>query len=59
VLYWFRTTRQKDGQVELTPHLIDDNSGVGCQISTGDINGDGKMDIAVSNKKGVFAFIQQ
>lgn len=59
VLYWFKTTRSKDGKAELIPYKIDDNSGVGRQISTGDLNGDGKVDIVSSNKKGVFAFIQQ
>lgn len=58
VLYWFRTTRHKDGSAELVPYLIDNDSGVGRQISTGDLNGDGKPDIVVGNKKGVFAFIQ-
>ncbi|BDS04969.1 hypothetical protein NT6N_00090 [Oceaniferula spumae] len=57
VLYWFRTVRNENG-AELVPYLIDDNSGVGRQITTGDLNGDGKIDIVVSNKKGVFAFIQ-
>lgn len=59
VLYWFRTSRQQDGSVEFIPYLIDDNSGVGCQVATGDLNGDNKIDIVISNKKGVFAFIQE
>ncbi|WP_181422826.1 VCBS repeat-containing protein [Arenibacter sp. ARW7G5Y1] len=59
VLYWFKTQRYEDGPAELVPYKIDDNSGVGRQISTGDLNGDGKMDIVTSNKKGVFAFIQK
>ncbi|MGI9242738.1 MAG: PVC-type heme-binding CxxCH protein [Verrucomicrobiales bacterium] len=58
VLYWFCTTRHKNGTAELIPYQIDDNSGVGRQVSTGDLNQDGKVDIVVGNKKGVFAFIQ-
>ncbi|MDX1327857.1 MAG: VCBS repeat-containing protein, partial [Arenibacter sp.] len=41
VLYWFKTLRHPNGSVELVPYLIDDNSGVGRQFSTGDLNGDG------------------
>lgn len=59
VLYWFKTKRKTDGNIEMIPYLIDENSGVGRQISTGDLNKDGKIDIVVSNKKGVFAFIQK
>ena len=58
VLYWFKTVRHSDGSAELIPYKIDDDSGVGRQISTRDLNNDGKMDIVVGNKKGVFAFIQ-
>lgn len=58
VLYWFKTKRNTDGTVEFIPHKIDDDSGVGRQITTGDLNKDDKIDIVVSNKKGVFAFIQ-
>lgn len=59
VLYWFKTRRNADGSVDFVPHLIDDDSGVGRQISIGDINGDGRLDIATGNKKGVYAFIQK
>lgn len=58
VLYWFRTVRKADGTVTIEPNLIDSDSGVGRQISIGDVNGDGKPDIVTSNKKGVFLFVQ-
>jgi phage/plasmid primase-like uncharacterized protein len=38
---------------------IDDDSGVGTQVTVTDLNGDGKPDVAVANKRGVFAFTQQ
>ncbi|MBI3880469.1 MAG: VCBS repeat-containing protein [Verrucomicrobia bacterium] len=58
VLYWFELKR-KGKTAEFIPHLIDDDSGVGTQITAGDINGDGKPDIISSNKKGFSIFIQQ
>jgi hypothetical protein len=58
VLYWFRAKRGKDGLVTFEPIQIDDDSGVGTQFAMADLNGDGKVDIIISNKKGVFAFIQ-
>ena len=57
VIYWFRLTR-KDGKVDFVPHLIDSNSGVGRQLVTRDINGDGAVDIVIGNKKGAFVFLQ-
>lgn len=57
-LYWFRHVRDAHGD-RFEPHLIDDASGVGTQLVTGDINGDGRVDIVVSNKKGAFVFLQQ
>ncbi|WP_146216375.1 VCBS repeat-containing protein [Arenibacter sp. ARW7G5Y1] len=59
VLFWFKTNRKSDGTVEFIPYLIDDDSGVGRQITAGDLNNDGKIDVVVANRKGVFAFIQK
>ncbi|GHT20240.1 hypothetical protein FACS1894189_9140 [Planctomycetales bacterium] len=59
VLYWFELKRTGNGQAEFIPHLIDDNSGVGTQVTAADINGDKKPDIIVSNKKGTFLFLQK
>jgi hypothetical protein len=58
VLYWFRARRGKDGRITFDPHLIDEDSGVGTQFAIADLNGDGLLDIIISNKKGVFAFLQ-
>ncbi|MEK6236985.1 MAG: VCBS repeat-containing protein [Planctomycetales bacterium] len=57
-LYWFDIETVKGDAPKLTPHLIDDQSGVGAQFVTTDFNGDGKVDIVVSNRKGVFLFLR-
>ena len=57
-LYWFQHVRDGDGD-RFVPHRIDDASGVGTQIAIGDLDGDGRLDIAVANKKGAYVFIQQ
>lgn len=57
VLYWFELSR-KEGKPVWTPHKIDDDSGVGTQFQVTDVTGDGKLDIAIANKKGVFLFEQ-
>ena len=38
------------------PHLVDDDSGVGCQVTVADVTSDGKPDIVVVNKKGTAVF---
>ncbi len=58
VLYWFELSR-KEGKARFIPHLVHDDSGIGTQVVTGDVNGDGKPDIVVGNKKGTFVHIQQ
>jgi hypothetical protein len=56
VIYWFE---YKPGKVPLwTPHLIDNDSGAGLNFVVEDMNKDKRPDIVVSNKKGVFVFVQ-
>ncbi len=57
VLYWFRLERTPTG-ARFVPHLIDDDSGVGTQVKAGDLNGDGRVDVLVGNKRGTFVFLQ-
>jgi hypothetical protein len=54
VLYWFEFTPGKAPYFE--PHEIDNNSGCGLNIAAQDMTKDGAVDIAISNKKGVFVF---
>ncbi|MCE9594300.1 MAG: DUF1080 domain-containing protein [Planctomycetes bacterium] len=57
-LYWFGLTRSGEG-ARFTPHLVDDDSGVGVQVVAGDVSNDGKVDIVVGNKKGAFVLRQK
>jgi hypothetical protein len=57
VLAWYEF-RRKEGKVVWTRHLIDSDSGVGTQFTVADVNRDGRPDIVIANKKGVFYFEQ-
>jgi hypothetical protein len=54
VIYWFERTPGKSPY--WIEHEIDDDSGIGLNTEVRDMNGDGKPDIVVANKKGVFFF---
>jgi hypothetical protein len=54
VLYWFEHTPGK--APFFIAHEIDNNSGSGLNIVAQDMTKDGAVDIAISNKKGVFLF---
>ena len=58
VLYWFRTIRGDEGGVTFVPHRIHDDSGVGVDITVGDLDGDGRVDVLTGNKKGCFVHRQ-
>jgi hypothetical protein len=53
VVYWFELKRE-GGKATYIPHLVDADSGVGTQVMATDVNGDGKQDVVVGNKKGLF-----
>ncbi|MEM7234712.1 MAG: FG-GAP-like repeat-containing protein, partial [Planctomycetota bacterium] len=57
-LAWFEILTTKGAPPTLRKHSVDMQSGVGAQFVTDDINQDGKLDIIVSNRKGVFVFQQ-
>lgn len=55
VLYCFRF--DNTAGIRFVPSPLDIISGAGRQIATGDLDGDGRVDIAVAGKKGQFLFL--
>jgi hypothetical protein len=55
VLFWFELKRNGK-QAEFIPHQIDDDSGVGTQVTVAPLGSDRKLGIVVGNKKGLFTF---
>jgi hypothetical protein len=59
MLYWLQARKSADGAITFIPHAIDNDSGIGTQFTVADLNGDGKLDIITSNKKGTYIHLQQ
>ncbi|MFM7244250.1 MAG: FG-GAP repeat domain-containing protein [Planctomycetaceae bacterium] len=59
VLYWFRLVRDGSGGARFVAELIDDDSGVGTQVTVADVNADARPDVVVANKRGVCVFRQK
>jgi hypothetical protein len=58
VIEWFELTRNM-GSATFVPHLIYDDSGVGCVFAVRDLDGDHNPDIFTTNKKGSFVHLQR
>ena len=58
LLSWFQLARTETG-VEYTQHAIHSDSGAGCNFVVQDLNGDGKVDIFTTNKRGTFLHLQR
>ncbi|MEM7476228.1 MAG: PVC-type heme-binding CxxCH protein, partial [Planctomycetota bacterium] len=48
-----RTVREQ-GRVRFEPHILSERSGVGTQLTVGDVDNNGTQDIVVGNKLGTF-----
>ena len=48
VVYWFELRRTN------IPHIFDNDSGVGTQVTVADLNDDKRPDVIVANKQGIF-----
>jgi FG-GAP-like repeat len=65
MLYWFKASKVRPDPkstreiIRFTPMIIDTDAGIGTQFAVQDINGDGLLDVIVSNKKGVCAIMQE
>ncbi|HSK02038.1 MAG TPA: VCBS repeat-containing protein, partial [Kofleriaceae bacterium] len=58
LVYW-TSARDGAGGVRFDRHVIDDESGVGRNVTIADADGDGDLDLVISSKKGLFLFARR
>ncbi len=60
VMYWYEVRRSKGSSPRFVRHEIvaGRDTGIGTQFAVEDMNGDGRIDIVLSNKKGVNVLLQ-
>jgi hypothetical protein len=58
VISWFELQRSAGGAT-FTQHVIHTDSGAGCNFVARDLNGDGKVDVFTTNKRGTFLHLQR
>lgn len=59
LIYWLKPVKSSDGSITFHPQVIDSNSGIGTQFEIKDVDGNGKLDVITSNKKGVHLLLQK
>jgi len=59
VVYVFLLRRGPNGTATYVPQLLNDTTGVGTQVVARDVNGDGRPDIIVGNKRGAAILLSE
>jgi hypothetical protein len=57
VLYYYNWDRKQKRFDRKT--IVEGSAGTGLQIATGDLNGDGRLDIAVAGKSGTYVIFNE
>ena len=53
LVLWLTWAKDAEGKVVFTPRVADTEAGVGTQFEVADLDGDGRAEIVLANKKGV------